>query len=166
MKIYKFKFIIFKHLIQLIQSNWLEFMILKFINYKLKIVPGYMAITTAIIITVTLSVIAVSISFSSLFMRTNGTTTSAKYKSTYGAHSCLEQALLNYSLNNGYAGNELITVKSGSDAISCSIAALTTEGSNKVIKARSTVQGTTTNLILKVNATTLARVSLEEVRTY
>jgi hypothetical protein len=123
---------------------------------------GYMAITAAIIISVVMIVVSTSISFTSLFSRTDSLALSQKQRSLYAAQGCLEQALLNLSLNSSYTGNETVPITNAGTTVNCTIATITTQGSNKIIKSSAIVNDTTTNLKLTVNSSTLNRVSLEE----
>jgi hypothetical protein len=126
---------------------------------------GYIAITTAVMISVVMVLLAISLSSLSLYGRTNGLAASLKSKTQFAAQGCLEDALLKLSLNNGYSGNESATIQLDGESVSCTIAPLSSEGTNKVIKVQSTINSLTTNLKLKVDAATLSRVSLEETST-
>jgi hypothetical protein len=131
----------------------------------MKHTPGYIAITTSILLSLSLMVVGITLAFTSFFSRSNTLAASSKARSVYAAHSCLEQALLSYSLDSSYAGNQSITVDAGPPSVTCAIQPLTTQGSNKIIRVQSIVSRATTNLILTIDSTSMARVSLQEVPT-
>lgn len=120
---------------------------------------GYIAITTSIILAILILVVAVSLGSSSLFTRFNAVDFNNKQISYFTARSCLSYALLKLTENSNYSGNESINVSE----YQCGILPLETSGPNKIIKARSQIDGATTNLKLTVTANTLSTVSLEEV---
>ena len=120
---------------------------------------GYIAITTAIILSIVIMVVAISLGSSSLFTRFAFVDFNNKQASYFVARSCLDYALLQLSQNSAYVGNETVNIGS----YQCSIQAVETSGSNKIIKARSQISGATTNLKLTVVASTLSTVSLEEL---
>ncbi len=124
--------------------------------------PGYIALISAIMISAIITLIGLSISFSSLYSRTAGSVLFQKQIANNFANACLEHALLQLSLNNTYSGNETVTVALNGNSVQCSIGQITTSGSNKIVKARATSSGATTNLTLTVQAATLSQVSLIE----
>ena len=130
-----------------------------------KTYSGYIALTTSVIISVVMIMLAISLSSLSLFGRTNGVASLHKSKSLSAAEGCLEQALLNISLNGGYAGNDTVDIQIGGESINCTIAEITSQGFNRVIRVQARAGDATTNLRLIVNGATLSRVSLEETET-
>jgi hypothetical protein len=127
---------------------------------------GYMAITTAIILAVVMMLVGISLSFSAFFSRTNGVSHTNKKKTLFAAHGCIEYGLLQLSLDNTYPGNETITLPNENAPLTCTLLPIASSGSNKVVKTTSTVSNITTNLVLIVNAPTLTRVSLQEVKSF
>ncbi|HEY1074940.1 MAG TPA: hypothetical protein VGE59_04615 [Patescibacteria group bacterium] len=124
--------------------------------------PGYVALLTVIMVTVILTLIGVTAAFRSLGSRQTELVGSFKQQSKYAAEGCLDQALLNLSLNNTYAGNETITYpESGT---TCKIEPIYLVTSQKILKASSQVREASTYLVLTVDAVTLERISLQEVR--
>ncbi len=119
---------------------------------------GYIAITTSIILSILILIIAITLGSASLFSRNNNLNFSFKQTGYYVAKSCLDYALLQLALNSSYAGNEIQAV----DSYQCAVLAVETAAPNKIIRATSTIQGIATNLKLTVDATTLSTVSLEE----
>ncbi len=119
---------------------------------------GYIAITTSIVLSILILVIAISLGSASLFSRNNNLNFSYKQTGYYVAKSCLDYALLQLALNSGYAGNEAQAV----DSYQCGILPVVTAAPNKIIRATSTIQGVATNLKLTVDSATLSTVSLEE----
>lgn len=120
---------------------------------------GYIAITTSIILAFLILAVAISLGSSSLFTRFNAVDFNNKQISYFTARSCASYALLKLTENANYGGNESLYVSE----YQCSILPLETSGLNKVIKARSQVNGAVTNLKLTVAADTLSTVSLEEI---
>lgn len=120
---------------------------------------GYIAITTAIILSLMVMVVAISLGSANLFTRLDVLDFYNKQTSYGVARSCLNDALLKLAMNPSYTGSETIAVSSWE----CTIQAIVTAGSNKVIKAHAAVNGATTNLQLTVVSATLSTVSLEEL---
>lgn len=120
---------------------------------------GYIAISTAIILSIVIILVAISLGSANLFTRFNYLDFDNKQASYLTARSCLNYALLKLTDNAGYAGNETINVAS----YTCTIQPIEVSGSNTIIKAHSQVSGATTNLKLTVTTATLSTVSLEEL---
>lgn len=126
---------------------------------------GYMAVTTAIIVTVVMTIVGLSISFSSLFGRSNALADNYRQQALASSEACLDHALLQLSLSSLYSGNEVVNVPIGGAVLSCSIQPLITQGANTTIRTTSTVGGSRVNLELVVVSATLNRVSLRELVT-
>lgn len=120
---------------------------------------GYIAITTTIILSLVMLVLAITFGSGILLTRSGTLTFSNKKTSHFLAISCLEHARLKLAQNSNYSGNETLTIGSNQ----CSILVIETSESNKIIKSRAQIMGITTNLKLTVNALTLSTASLEEV---
>ncbi len=120
---------------------------------------GYIAISTAIILSILILAVAIALGSSHLFTRFNVTDFEDKHISYSAARSCLDQALLKLANDSTYAGNESFTV--GSDT--CTLQTITASGANKVIGSRAQINGATTDLRLTVDGTSLSTVSLEEL---
>ncbi len=121
---------------------------------------GFIAITTAIILSVVILIIALSLGQSLLISRGNKLDFYLKQSTHFLANSCLDKALLELSKNKSYEGNATTTLASGQE---CGIFPIETSGSNKIIKARAEINGIATNLKLTVVTATLSTISLEEV---
>ena len=128
----------------------------------MKYSDGYIAITTAVILSLMVMVVAIALSSANLFTRLDVLDFYNKQTSYGIARSCLNDALLKLAMNPSYAGNETITVSSWQ----CTTQPIATAGTNKVIKAHAAVNGATTNLQLIVVAATLSTVSLEELKQF
>lgn len=120
---------------------------------------GYIAITTAIILSFLILLVAGTFGTASLLSRSNNLDFYLKKTSYSAARSCLDYAILQLAQSSSYAGNQTIQVSS----YQCTIEAVTTAGANKIIEATATVSGATTNLKLTLNASNLSTVSLEEL---
>lgn len=123
---------------------------------------GYIALTSSLILMGVLAVIALVLAVTSLLARYNAALFNAKQESRFAAESCFEFARLKLANNSGYSGNENAQVGSST----CSILTVETQGENKLIKTFSIVQKTRTNLKFTVNASTLEKVSVEEVQSF
>ena len=133
---------------------------------NVKYLHGYMAVTTAIIITIVMTLVGLSISFSSLYGRSNALSDNYRQQAFASASACLDYALLQRSLASNYGGNEVVNVPiSGGAVLSCSISTITTQGANINIRSTATVGGARVNLELIVVASTLSRVSISELPT-
>lgn len=119
---------------------------------------GYIAITTAIIFSLLVLFVTFSVGMSGLYTRLNKLEAYNKRISYFTARSCLEFAQLSLKQNWSYAGNETKTISGRA----CTILATEVSGANKVVKAKATVSGDTTNLKLIVTPS-LGIVSLEEL---
>lgn len=127
---------------------------MKILNKK-----GYIAITTAIILSLVMMVVAIALGTNNFFTRADVKDFYNKQTTLGMARSCLDYAMLNLAQVPTYTGNQSISVS----GYTCTINTITTSGSNKVIQAHAQLNGTTTNLQLTVNAATLSTVSLEEL---
>ena len=121
---------------------------------------GFIAITTAVILSVLTLVIALSLGQSLLISRGNKLDYYLKRSTHFLATTCLDTALLELSKNKLFEGNATTTLDDGQE---CGILPVETSGSNKIIKARAEINGIVTNLKLTVTTATLSTVSLEEV---
>ncbi len=121
---------------------------------------GFIALTTSIILSILVLLVAASLGSANLFNRFAVVDFSNKQASFSVARSCLNYSLLKLAEGSSYAGNETLTVAS----YTCAIGAITTSGANKVITAKSQINGATTNLRLTVVTASLSTVSLEELQ--
>lgn len=109
---------------------------------------GYLAITSAIILSIIAMVLAVGLSFSSYFGLSDIQDANLKEISVALAEACVDKALLSLAQNINYAGNETVAV--GSSA--CSILPIETSSTYKIIKTKANFSGAWTNL--KITAAT------------
>lgn len=119
---------------------------------------GYIALISAIIMTVILILISIVTSQSSFLGRFDSQVLELKDKSYNLANGCLNHARLKLA-QGSYGGNETVTI--GTD--SCTIDPISTILGNTVITSKATVGNTTTKLKLTVDSLTLGIVSLEEI---
>lgn len=120
---------------------------------------GYIALVSAVIISLLLMAITFALNFSSYFSRFNITDSSTKEMSQSLAESCLDKALLSLAQNSSYAGNENVVVN-GTET--CSILPLTASSSQKIIQTSATFQKTATNMKAVVNLPAFTIASWEE----
>ncbi|MDP1719358.1 MAG: hypothetical protein Q8L24_02960 [bacterium] len=121
---------------------------------------GYIAIVSSVIISLVLMIVAISVGSSNLLSRGSVNDFQMKLLSHTIARSCLNHALYRLADSLAYTGNETVAVSS----YSCALSTITTFGLNKVITAKASINGITTNLRLTANSRTLSTVSLEELQ--
>ena len=118
---------------------------------------GYIAIVSAVIVTLILLLVVLVSSQRSFLSNEGARMFEAKEESMAAAEGCLEHALLKITIGS-YSGGETIVVGSSTCAV-LPIQFLTT---STVIKASSTVRNATTKLRLIVATTSLQTISKEE----
>lgn len=128
---------------------------------KLNLQKGYIAIMTSIILSLMMMLVAISLGSANLFTRLNVVDFGNKQLSYFIARSCLNDALFKLADSPSYTGNETLMISDRT----CVLSTITVSGSDKIIQAKAIISGSTTNLKLTVNATTLSTVSLEELPT-
>src|SRR5688572_17216913 len=126
---------------------------------------GYIAITTVIILSVIITVLGFSLATRSYYSRLSSLGTTSKQQSDFAARSCLEQALLNRSLDNSYTGNETVTITTPNGTLLCTIFPFLLQGNNLTIRTDAVINQATTNYELVVDSITLSRISMQEVTT-
>jgi hypothetical protein len=106
---------------------------------------GYVALISAIVISVLLITITFALSFTSFYGRGNILNSEFK-KVSYGlASSCAENAMLKLALNQSYvpvSGGETLNLGSNT----CKIISVTSSGSQRTIKTQSIYKNTYSNL--------------------
>lgn len=121
---------------------------------------GYIAITTTIVLSLMLLILAITLGSGSIFTRF-GTADFYNKRSSFSlARSCLEVARLKLAKDDSYAGNETVYIEEAGN--SCTIGAITSSGADKVIKARAQIGRATTNLKMTIKSSDLSTVTLEE----
>lgn len=120
---------------------------------------GYIALTSAVIIVMIIISIISALSLASYFSRSNVLTSEFKDVSLSLAEGCAEKALLKYSQDASYIGNENILIGTRQ----CAILPIETSGSNKIIKTKATVESVTSNIKVTVNSADLTLISWEEL---
>ncbi|OGY58983.1 MAG: hypothetical protein A3E61_02230 [Candidatus Colwellbacteria bacterium RIFCSPHIGHO2_12_FULL_43_12] len=123
---------------------------------------GYIALTSAVIIVMIIISIISALSLASYFSRSNILTSEFKDLSLGLAEGCAEKALLKYSQDSSYIGNENILI----GGRQCSILPIETSGSNKIIKTEATVESVTSNIKVTVNSADLTLISWEELASF
>ena len=128
---------------------------------------GYMALISAIIISVLLITISIVLSTSSFFSRFNVADGEYKKRSSNLAEACVDSALGKLAQNSLYApapGGDIVSV--GSDA--CTIFSVTTAGGQTTIKTKaafpaSLPQSAVTNLQIIVDSDSFSLISWQEL---
>lgn len=121
---------------------------------------GFIALMSAIIISVVLLLIITNLSLTGFYSRFNILDSELKSRSSALAEACADSALLSLSQNSGYTGNTTITV-SGSDT--CTIKTIAPSANPIIINTRAVFKQATTNLLIKVNKSDLSVISWEEI---
>ena len=120
---------------------------------------GYIAITSAIIITILILTVVVTTSSTGFFGRSNILNTLLKERGDALANACADTALLNLVFNEDYAGDETVTVAS----TTCVILPIETAGIQKTIKTSGFDGETETNIKVVLETEDFTIVSWDEV---
>lgn len=120
---------------------------------------GYIAIISAIVISILIMGFVFAVSFSGFFNRFNILDSSLKETANGLAEACVETALLKLAENSSYGGNENIAISNEQ----CSILPLENAGNQKIIKTKAIVQKAVANFKIIVNANDLSIISWEEL---
>ena len=123
-----------------------------------KINGGYIALISAVIMTVILTLVSITASHGSFLGRFDSQVLELKDRSYSLARGCLDHAKLKLA-QGSYLGDEIITI--GAD--SCSIYPISTESGNTIITSKASIENINTKLKLTVDSLTLRIVSLEEM---
>ena len=108
---------------------------------------GFIVLTSVIILSVVLLLIAQSLSMSGYFQSEGSLNFESKELSYFTAYSCLDRAWYKMSQDLDYAGGETLSIGNNT----CTISPFTTQGTDTVIRTSSTAQGATTKLKMVVN---------------
>jgi len=123
---------------------------------------GYIAITSAIIITILILAIVITISTTGYFSRFNILGLLSKDSSSALSEGCTDTALLELALDRDYAGATTTVVAS----TTCEILAIETNGDLKTVKTRATDNETITNTEVILDTTDFTIVSWDEVKSF
>jgi hypothetical protein len=135
---------------------------LKSNTYNLKPSNGYIAITSAIIITILILTVVITTSTTGFFGRFNILSSLLKERGDALANACADTALLGLAEDINYAGSTTINVAS----TTCTIFAIETNGNQKTIKAKGTDGDTGTNIKVILNTDDFTIVSWDEVANF
>ncbi len=121
---------------------------------------GYIAITSAILISAMILLVVFVISTGSFLARLDISTSSFKEKSSSLARACVQKAILKLSQNGSYAGNETISVASDT----CQIVSVVASGTiQKIISTQGQFRSSFTNFKVTVSSSTLLVAGWEEL---
>lgn len=123
---------------------------------------GYIAIVSAVILTIVILTIAISFSSSNFLGRFDSGFFESKEATSAYAQGCIEYTLLKLSIDSGYAGNESVAIASST----CTIRPITTGGGQKIIQTYAIVDNKTTNLEITVDENTLETILFREVSSF
>lgn len=122
---------------------------------------GYIAITSAVIISIVLMAVVFTASAVGFRSRANIFDSSSKLSSHYLAEACFESARLKLSQNPLYAGNETLAID-GNECNILPIEIVIEVPPSRIIRTNSTLQRATTSLKVKINFLDLSIISWEE----
>jgi hypothetical protein len=121
---------------------------------------GYIALISAILISVSLLTMVIAVSFEGYFSRFNVLESEQKEMSAYLAESCFNTAVLKLSQDVDYTGNQYIHV--GSEG--CRIRSINNTGaqfsSNLVVRSQASSSGAYTNLQVEIDPDDLPSVTI------
>ena len=123
---------------------------------KTKREQGFIALITAIALSLILLVVTVTLNQSGFFTRSTLLDAEYKERSSALAEACVDTALLKLAADPGYLGSETITI--GSD--SCFIVSVT---SLNTIRTTAEFQEAVTNLEVEIDASNLSVISWNEL---
>jgi hypothetical protein len=103
---------------------------------------GYIAITSALLISGLIVIVAVSLGLSSYLAQTSLARSYYKEASRALAEGCLDEALLKYAEDPAYAGDEVLAI--GSDE--CEIVSVTPSGSDRIFRVTASFRSAVTNI--------------------
>ena len=124
---------------------------IEFIARGMKSNSGFIAILSITIISLVLTLLVFSLSFTGFYVRSNILNSEAKAKSESLTEACIQTALLKLANNISYLGNETIAV----DSDSCLIRNMQTVGSEKIIESQAQYQNTFINYQVHANTADL-----------
>ena len=137
--------------------------------YTLHPQRGFIAITSAIIISVLLLAITLAITFSAYFARFNVLDSESKERSVGLAEACGDTAILKYSEDNSYVPSPVFNfiTQTGGESVNvnsdqCTIASVDTSGSQKIIKTQAYINKSYTNLRIGIDSTDFTIKSWDE----
>lgn len=119
---------------------------------------GFIAIISVTIIAALLMAVSFALSTSGFFARSDIADGEYKERSMALAEACAQDALVKLAADGSYTGNETMAIGTQQ----CSILPITASGGQKTVKTTAVVQGATTNILVKADATTLTIVSWEQ----
>lgn len=124
--------------------------------------PGYIALASAIVISLALLILASTVSLSGYFSRFNSLESEFKQKSLALAEACGDTALLKLAIDPAYAGNETVPVGAGR----CSILPIPGAADERLtITTQATVGNAVSNIKIIAAAADLSIISWLEVPT-
>jgi hypothetical protein len=119
---------------------------------------------SALIISVVLVILSVSISTAGFYSRFNVADSEYKQRSSALAEGCIDAALLRLAQNAAYApaaGGDVITL----DTDTCKIVSVSTLAGQKIIQVQAVYNKAVTNFKIVVDSNSLSLISWEELST-
>lgn len=129
-------------------------------HLEIKFNSGFVALISAIIISVILLLIVVDVGLIGFYGRSNILEFELKERSFTLAESCVDGALLKLANNSNYTGGEVIMISS---VDTCVINIFNPVADPVVITTQAIFQNATTHLKIKVHKSDLSSISFEEI---
>ncbi|MBI4094625.1 MAG: hypothetical protein HY435_00310 [Candidatus Liptonbacteria bacterium] len=123
---------------------------------------GYIAVTSALIISGIVFVLIFALGTTSYFGRFNILHSRLKAQSRALAESCVQIALLKFAEDDEYAGNETVAI----DGNTCDILPLIVNGTQRTIQTKAEYKGTFTSLNVALDSDTFELLNWEEVASF
>ena len=123
---------------------------------------GFIALMSAIILSVILLLIATTLSFTGFYSRFNILDSESKERSSALADACMDVALLGFAQGTPYSVDTNIIVGENT----CLVGGFITSGSQKIFKTRGIYSNSYTNLEVTVNGINFAIISVAEIPTF
>lgn len=125
---------------------------------------GYVALMSALIISVVLVILSVSISTAGFYSRFNVADSEYKQRSSALAEGCIDAALLRLAQNAAYApdaGGDVITL----DTDTCKIVSVSALAGQKIIQVQAVYNKAVTNFKIVVDSNSFSLIFWEELST-
>jgi hypothetical protein len=120
---------------------------------------GFFAVITAIVLSILVLMISVSLSLWSFNTRFNSLGLESKDKSWSLARGCIEEAIFQMRSSTAYTGSSTVTIGSST----CTILTITASGTGRVIQTEAAANNRTTNLQALYNSSTNSILYLREL---
>jgi hypothetical protein len=126
---------------------------------KQKNKSGFIALVSAVIISIILLLIVSNLNLTGFYTRSNVLDYELQERSSALAEGCADMAILKFMQDSGYAGSELVDI--GAD--NCQIESITNLGGNKIATVKADYKNYVTKLKIVLKSTDASVISWEEI---